>query len=141
MFCTVPVIFKSPEIAFPAVLIVMPFSQRAGAGLVVSGMMWPCHIAKRSGKAQSPLHCLQRHSVHRVAGVFEAEVCEALLLNLTGICISLEMRFNSKFLLLFRETLTFSEGWLLLLKPGVSAKTTAELCFRTSATSSHALCL
>lgn len=54
------------------------------------------------------------------------EVCGVLLLNLTGtdIDVSLEVVFNSKFLLIFREVIPPSVGWLLRLKPGVSVKTT-----------------
>lgn len=119
---------------------------------------WECPhhfgVTKKSLWGDVALHVLEkdqeRHRAHfsvfrgalcTVAAAFLELVCSALLLNLTGICISLERGFNSKFLLLFREALTFSERWLLLLKPGVSAKTSAELCFRTSATSSPALCL
>ena len=62
-------------------------------------------------------------AVSRYLGV---EVCGVLLLNLTGtdIDVSLEVVFNSKFLLIFREVIPSSEGWLLRLKPGVSVKTT-----------------
>lgn len=78
-------------------------------------VMWPCMCWKeiRKGTAEfSRAH----FSVFRgtlsiqLQQVFGAEVCGAQLLNLTGICISLEMGFSSEFLLLFRDGVAFSEG-------------------------------
>lgn len=86
-----------------------------GSPGVVSGVMWPCMCWKeiRKGTAEfSRAH----FSVFRgtlsiqLQQVFGAEVCGAQLLNLTRICISLEMGFSSEFLLLFRDGVAFSEG-------------------------------